>query len=246
MEKKMLKRLAADFTTPRLLRDAAEVTIPRLLDDAGYAAEVDLLTSFRDRAERLEREKQRLDLENYFVGKSPDPKSPQDSAMRARLALLRADPPLTPVTSPSPAAPSPTIAAGIEVLAGKPVAPPPDHRAKIQEIDRQITALKAAIMEQTEVCERITGELTLEYATRLRPAWNQLQVEMFRAAQELARSAKRVREFRSAITAAGIQSRSDILAMPNVRAPLMLGDESVYDSEISTWRRILERLEILG
>jgi hypothetical protein len=166
--------------------------------------------------------------------------------LRMRLAQLHTDPPLTPAASPSPAAPSPAIAAGLEVLAGKPVAPPPDHQARLLEIDRQIAALGAAMMEQAEVCEEIAGALTLDYAQRLQPAWNQLQIEMYRAAQELARSTRRVREFRAKITAAGIGSRSDILAMPNVRAPLMLGDESVYDSEISGWRRILERLGILG
>lgn len=244
---KRLQNAAADFTTPRLMRDPVEVTIPHLADDAEYAAAIDLLSAFERRKERLERDKQRITLERHLDGKTPDPRSSTDTSLRARLRALQTE--TSGQTSAAPTAPAgapAAITAGLAVLSGTPLAPVLDHEAQIQEIDRQIAALRDAIREQTEVREEIADRLTLDYAQRLQPAWNQLQVEMYRAAQELARSTRRVREFRAKITEAGIRSRSDILAMPNVRAPLMLGDESAYDSEISGWRRILERLGILG
>ncbi len=237
-----LKRLQ-NATLPS---DPMEVAVPRLADDPAYAAASELLTAFAHRRERLQRDQQRIDLERHLNGKMPDPRSSTDTELRKRLRKLQEE---APVEAPAPAAPaaaSTAIAAGLAVLSGAPVAPVLDHQARIQEIDRQIGALGDAIREQTEVRDEIAAALTFEYAQRLQPAWNVLQLEMFRAAQELARATRRVREFRAKITEAGIQSRSDILAMPNVRAPLILGDEFVYDSEISGWRRILERLGILG
>jgi hypothetical protein len=240
-----IKAAASDFTTPKLLRDPAEVEIPQLRDDPAYAAASELLSAFQQRGARLEREKMRLILTRELQGRTVDPKSTSDQALRARLAVLSAEPPLQPFATTSAASSSPAIALGLEVLSGKPVAAAPDYTAQIQEIDRQIDALRDACRDQGAEVDRIADELSFEYNHRLKPAWNQMQIEFYRAAQELARTTKRVQQLRNAITAAGIRPRSDILTMPAVRSPLILGDESVYDSEISGWRRILERLEIL-
>jgi hypothetical protein len=227
--------------------DPMDVPVPQLADDPGYATETALLMAFERRKTQLERDKQRLELEAHLHLRSPDPKSPADVALRARLTKLQAEAEAEKVsTPPASGTSSPAIAAAVAILNGESPQQNPDRAAQIAEIIRQIAALNAAIREQSEARDGIAAELTLEYCQRLQPVWNILQLEMFRAAQELARSARRVREFRAKITAAGIGSRSDILAMPNVRAPLVLGDESVYDSEISGWRRILERLGILG
>jgi len=246
MESKMLKRLASDFTTPKLLRDAAEVTIPRLSDDPEYAAAAALLSDFEGRLEWLNAERARIDLAEFLRLKAPDPKSETDKMLHARLATMNANAASAPVSAVAPGSPSPAIAAGIAVLNGATPPPDADHRTQRTALDRQIDRLNSAAVEQQEEVKRIAGELTFRYAKQLQPAWNQLQIEMYRAAQELARSAKRIREFSSAINAAGIQSRTDILATPNVRSPLILGDESFYDSEISGWRRVLERMGILG
>jgi hypothetical protein len=245
MEHTMLKR-ANDFTTPKLLRDPAEVVIPRLADDPQYAEATTLLSNFTDRLDWLRREKDRVDLDHYLSGREVNPKSETDRSLRARLALLNSHAAAAPVALAAPDAPSPAIALALSVLAGQPVAPVLDHKAQIAEIWRQIDAIEAAIREQNEVCENIAGELTLRYAKQIKPAWDQVQIEWYRAAQELARQTKRVHQLRAAITAAGIRSRSDVLAMPNVRSPLMLGDETNWNSEIAGWRRILEKLGILG
>ena len=65
------------------------------------------------------------------------------------------------------------------------------------------------------------------------PAWNALQLQMYRSAQELARNVRRVRDLRNRVNAAGFRSRSDILLTPNVRAPLMLGDEGAFGVVVS-------------
>jgi hypothetical protein len=105
--------------------------------------------------------------------------------------------------------------------------------------------LRAAIEEQTAECDRIAGDLSFRYSTELRPAWDRLQIEMYRAAQELVRSAARVRAFRTEMIAAGITPASQVIRMPPIRAPLFLGSESDWDSEISGWRRQLEAWNLL-
>jgi hypothetical protein len=238
----MATKLAAALTKS----EPAEVVIPCVADDPTFAAAAELLSAFRTRLERLNRERMRLILERELDGKPVDPKSETDATLRRRLAALRADPPLLPHALPAmPGATPPAIALGLEVLAGNAITPPPDHAARMREIDRQIDALGPAINEQGAVCDALADELTLRYARQLKPAWDALQLEMYRAAKELSRATRRVQDFRVAITGAGIRSRTDILAMPNVRAPLVLGDETNFDSEISGWRRILERLGIL-
>jgi hypothetical protein len=244
----MLKRAqaaVADFTTPKLLRDPIEVVIPQLRDDPQYAEAMELLSALTDRHDWLKTERDRVELDRHLSIRNVDPKSQTDLFLRKRLATLNANAAAAPAPAAAPDSPSPAIALALSVMAGKPVTPLPDHTKQIEEIDRQITAFRAAIQDQNEICENIAGELTLQYARQIKPAWDQLQVEWYRAAQELARQTRRVHQLRAAITAAGIRSRSDVLAMPAVRSPLMLGDDSMWDSEISGWRRILERLEIL-
>jgi hypothetical protein len=224
--------------------DPAETEIPRPLDDPAFARESGLLDAFRRRLEDVERERSILELEHHLQ----DRPAKSDGELRWRLRKLKAE-----CRPPAPAAPSPVelaasnpaIARGLAILAGEAIAQAPDFAARMRELDQQRGDLAEAVNAQTEVCDEIAGVLGLRFSKELAPAWNALQIEMYRAAQELARAARRVREFRARITAAGIRPRSDILAMPAVRAPLMLGDETSWDSEISSWRRLLETGGIL-
>ena len=229
--------------------DPAETPIPQLRDDPAYAEAEALLAAFRDRLEAIERDAQIIAYEQHFAGRTTEADGESDALLRRRWAELQAAvlaaAPVAPVAASKAPAPSAAIAAGLALLAGEPVPVAPDHRARLVQLDRDRAAILAAITAQTEAVGAITAELTFRYATQLRPAWNAMQLGMYRAAQELARSAARVRDFRASITAAGIRSRSDILAMPNVRSPLILGSESQYDSEISGWRRILEKQGVL-
>jgi hypothetical protein len=132
------------------------------------------------------------------------------------------------------------------LLAGGIVPKQMDHAAAIADLDRQIIAMHDAVIAQTEVVYEIDAQITLELATDLKPAWDALQLRWYRSAQDFASVTREVRDLRARITAAGIGARSDVLAMPNVRSPLLLGDESAWDSEISGWRRTLERLGVLS
>lgn len=237
---------AAKAPGPQLRGDPLDVAIPRLSDDAAYAQAADLLAAFRARLALIETEKERLDIQRHFALRARENDSETDTLLRARLArldkaLVANVPAAPPEATEAPAA---AAAAGLAVLNGGTAPPPPDHAAQVRELARQHDVIRAAIFAQTEVVDRIADEVSFRFAKQITPAWNALQLEVYRAAQELSRAVQRVHEMRSRITSAGIRGRSDLLLTPNVRAPLMLGSETQFDSEISGWRRILERLGI--
>ena len=219
--------------------------LPRVYDEPAYMAAAELLAAFRQRLARLEQEKQMIDLERHLGARFPDPKSTTDQSLRAKLAALKALPPLTPVPSAPSTGLTPAISAGLEVMKGGTIAAPPGRAARVGELDAQIDTLSTAIREQSEIVQKAVEEISEKISRRIKPGWDAAQIAMYRAAQELARATRRVRDFRAAINEAGIRSRSDLLLTPCVRAPLVLGDEDVPYSEISEWRRILENLGIL-
>jgi hypothetical protein len=223
------------------------IMVPRLADDPDYARAAELLAAFGERLHRLEREREHITLTAYLRDRPAGGNTGNDDNLRAKLARLRDEPvpELVLVARGAALKPSATIARGLDVLHGIAIPPAPDERTRLAEIDRQVQALGAAINEQTEILNGLADALTVKYARQLKPAWDALQVELFRDAQQLSRTARRVHELRREINVAGIRSCTAILSMPNVRTPLLLGDESTWDSEISGWRRILERLGII-
>ena len=227
--------------------DGDPAPIPRLHDDPRIGPAQALLNSFNERYEYIKRRRLQLDYEAHF-GNRPegDDRNETDKLLRDRLRLLRAElPPQSDAPQAGLGEQPGAISAGLRLLAGETITPPPDRIERRQELDRELEILDAAIREQQEVRDGIAAQLTVEYAKLVQPRWNEIQLEMYRAAQELARTARRVRDFRAAIVAAGIGSASTILSIPNVRAPLILGDESHYDSEISGWRRTLESMGVI-
>jgi hypothetical protein len=221
-----------------------EITVPRLADDLEFAAESDRGRAFTVRLERLKTERNGRILEYQLSGRQANPKSTSDTDLRTRLAAFLRLPPIESTSTTVPTADpseSPAIQAALQVLNGKTPPPVLDHAARLAVLDREIAALELGIRAQNEIVDDLADTLTLKYAQQLKPAWDRLQVEMFRAAQELSRAAGRIQNLRARIVQAGIKSRSDILATPNVRAPLQLGTETEWGSELSTWRRLLEQ-----
>lgn len=221
------------------------IVVPDLHADPRFGEASSLLQAFRHHHERLEKERDRLILEHLLDGKPANPKSQQDTMLRGRLADLNALPPLPIAPVAGVADLTDAVARGRAILSGETVAKPTDHAGRLAEIDRQILAIREAMLEQTDVVDEIAQQLTLEIATELKPAWDALQLHWYRSAQNFASVTRQVQDLRARITAAGVRSCTGTLAMPAVRSPLVLGDESIWDSEISGWRRILERLGIL-
>jgi hypothetical protein len=226
-------------------REPIEYDIPQMRDDPEFAAASEMLSVFNAHLERLQQEQTRLRLVEHFGSSKPGSDRPSDSHLRARLAELNK---LAPVSGPipeGPKAPTPAIAAALDVIRGVPVEQPPDMQAQMRAVEVRIDILSAARGEQLTILQQIKDRKTLEFSQMLSPQWNAMQLELYRAAQEFARVTDRVRAFRASINAAGIGSRSDLLLQPNVRAPLILGSESEWTSEISGWRRVLQTLRII-
>ena len=241
--------LAAKLRTAFAPDNSAHGPTPRVADDAEFAAASALLTTFREHLALLERQKMRLILERELDGKPADPRSSNDTNLRARVAALRADPPFTPATpgrAALPNAPSPTIAAALAIVDGAPMPPTLDHGAQLVEIARRHAAVRQAIFEQTEECDRITNEVSFRLCLEIQPRWDAAQVRMFRAAQALAAAAEHVKELRRDMIDAGIRPLSHVIKMAPVRSPLVLGSEEDWNSELAQWARLLKEWNLIG
>jgi hypothetical protein len=240
----VLAKLRGNAATPDYPLDVD--MIPRIYDDPRYVEKADLLSKFSRFMERLERARLQLVLERELSDKAPDPRSTSDTALRAKLAELRAEPPLAPeAPSAAPATASAAIHRGVQILNGETVAALPNHASRLAELDRLRDSMHDAVIEQTEAVDHIAVELTYEYAAPFDPAWKALQLQYYREGQQLSRTTTRIRALRAAFTANGFRPRSDVFVTPNVRGPLIIGDESAWNSEISEWRKTVERLGIL-
>jgi hypothetical protein len=228
--------------------DPADVAIPSVHNDPAYVAATELLKTFRDHLALLERQRLRLIIERELRDKPVGSSRIIDTQLRAQLAALQADPPFTPATpgrTALPNAQSPAIAAALAIVDGAPMPPELDHGDQLAEIDRRQDAIQAAIFEATTERDRIAAELSFTFSTQLRHAWDSLHLEVYRSSQANARASARLQAFARRMTEAGIQPRSDIIKMCPVRAPLMHGSESDWNSEISQHRRQLEEWKLL-
>lgn len=226
--------------------DVDAIEVPNIYADPRLAPAFELLAAFNAKSHQLENARQVLVAENVIRNSSAGPASSTGIAQRAHLARLLSDEPSSvPVVPAAPDTPTKVLLDGLAILRDAPFTPLPDYAGQLAAADRGLAALRLAIAAQRDIVDAIIDELTFELYTKLQPKWNQLQLQFYRDAQQLARSTARIRELRNRLTTAGYRSRSDLLLTPNVRAPLMLGSETSFDSEISGWRRILEGWKIL-
>jgi hypothetical protein len=228
--------------------DPADVAIPDVRADPTYAAASAQLGKLRAYLQLLEQQKLDLTINHALAGKPVNPRSTNDTSLRARRAALHADPSFTPAIPDrvaSATAPSPVLAEALALADGDPMPPMLDRGELLAEIDRRHGAVRQGIFLATEIVERIEGELSFRFSTELRPAWDALHLELYRASQGTARAVARLQTFRNSMIAAGIKPRSDVIKMCPVRAPLMLGSESDWNSEIAQWRRQLEEWSLI-
>ena len=227
----------------RLRAVPAEDPIRDVRADPRIRGPLELLGAFEQRYELLKRKRLSLTYEAHFAGRSPADDGDQDRPLRAKLRELQSDPPLHPIPTRELPTASPAIQRGLAILQGEKIEPAPTIGEQITEIDQQLVALGSAISEQREDVDGQLANLAAEYGREVLPAWNAAVLEMYRAAQELSRSTTRFRELRARCIVSGI--RTELLRSPNVSAPLVLGDETDPQSQISFWRRTLEGWNVL-
>jgi hypothetical protein len=89
------------------------------------------------------------------------------------------------------------------------------------------------------------GDAAYDQAAALRKHHDALNLRLFRAAQQFAEAAEAERSLRTAFTSAGYPPRYDVLPGLQLSAVLVLGNESDFSSQISSYRRFLEDRKIL-
>jgi hypothetical protein len=225
--------------------------VPDLRKDARIAPELELLAAFRRRHARLERDRLRAVIQNEQQRKPPDPGSYFDRQFKGQLAALEAADLVDGVggaTSPAALekdASDKAILDGQQVLRGVNIEPLPTFAAELAAIDRQRETLRLAIFAQTEVIERIEGELNVEYSHRLKHQFDRIELSAFEAAAALAAAQARMRRLHAEVVAAGIAIRHDIVMTRPCPAAVSLGDEHYPFSAIALWRTDLEARGLL-
>jgi hypothetical protein len=171
------------------------------------------------------------------ITNSPRRQQEKQRADRLRQRLAQA----TPTAAPQPVGDvPPAVKVGLEVASGGTITKPANRQKRLTELRDKLEILDAALHEQNGVVARVQEELSYQVCVELREAHNELLRQQLHAAQSLAAVTDVERAFRAAILHAGYTIRADIIVVPAVRAPLMLGSEQDLGSEVSTWAQILK------
>jgi hypothetical protein len=215
-----------------------------LADDEDYAAAVALLAALRARDERRQQELDRLALEGAFESKpNGAADGPRDKTLRERLSKLQALEDYWHQESTDPAPlniPAPALARGLELLRGGDALPEMSRQERLDRLHREGLVLDDAIRFQAGVVDEVRDAKSYRMCLSLKAHHDAVLLTFYRAAQALAAITDREREFRSAVIMAGYEVRPDLIGPPFISAPLMLGSERQYDSQISTYRRHLQ------
>ena len=161
--------------------------------------------------------------------------------IKQRLAYLRGLEPYDgePDADPSPTTiPSAEIARGLSILQGH-LVEEPDREERIRVLRSHVRELDKAVRAQDDVIRDLRGEMSYRLSQRIEPYYTTQQVELFRICREMAAWSDAMKAFFAEAGAAGYELRSDILPAPRLTAPLHLGSEEQWDSQISHFRRDL-------
>jgi len=218
-------------------------------DDAEYAAAVKLLTALKARETRRQEELERLALESHFENR-PNGTSdgPRDARLRERLTKLQALPAYWRGNDdPAPLdIPPVALARGVALLRGEDVSPEMSRAERLARLHREGQTLDEAIRHQDGVVERRRGDLSHEVCQGLKAHHDTVLLEFYRAAQALSAITDKEREFRAAVLMAGYEISPHVISPPFISAPLLLGSERQWDSQISAYRRFLEKMGVVS
>jgi hypothetical protein len=219
--------------------------IAPISDNKLFAAAADVLRMLQDGAEGLQRQLDVLRLEDFVGDVGKLARDPRKLAIQARLTKLKADAP-KPAAAAVQTGHPPAVAAGLELLASTtPVTRRTDRRALVAQLEDDRDTLRLAICEQHQVVDGIRDSLSAELARKLEKSHRTLIVQQFRHAQALAHSTDQLRALYRSVSEGGFTARPDILRGTPGRACLILGSESVHDSEVSRMRVTLEEMGAL-
>ena len=228
---------------------------PSIHDDPEFAAAAGVLSQLRARKARAEQELEREALIDSLAAR-PSGKdrgapvangagrplgnvlSPADF-LRERLEVLNALGPYDGQGDAATARPNSLVARALAVVAGAIVAPPASRAERERRIRADLETLDAAIEEQHQVVEELRDDLSVKLSNDLKPVHDAQLRELFEACRRVAELSGQMGQFWHGVHAGGFKPRGDIVPRPPVTAPLHLGTEADWNSQISEFRRFL-------
>jgi hypothetical protein len=130
------------------------------------------------------------------------------------------------------------------MLDGETLADDRDTATKLRELEKKIEILRPAIGKQRELLDSIRGELSVEAARLVQDRHRKALVKILDAARALVAVATVERAIRRELLDNGFEVIDSITPAPRLATPLILGDESFYDSAIAHFARQLDELGI--
>jgi hypothetical protein len=130
------------------------------------------------------------------------------------------------------------------MLDGQNLADDRDTQTKLRELEKKIAILRPAIGKQQELVDRIRGELSLEAGRLVQDRHRKALVKILDAARALLSAANAERRVRRELLDLGYEVVESVVPAPRLATPLILGDESFYDSAIANFARQLKDLGI--
>lgn len=221
--------------------------IPRVFDDPRFAEPARVLSALSNHLRKLEALRGKIVLQQQLAGKAPDPASTTDAQLRGLLERWTeesADVAAEPVPMAENDIPA-SVARGLAIIRGEPIPKTLDHAATLAKIDDETTALEEAIRQQSEMVAEAVEQISAEIIADVKPAFEDMVLKLYRSAQQVSRDLEQLLKFKAAVTASGARGGSHVIATPNLTSLAMLGLESDWSSEISNWRRQLEKAGLL-
>jgi hypothetical protein len=128
------------------------------------------------------------------------------------------------------------------MIDGRTIPDDQDSPAKLAKLERKIEVLRLAIAKQSEIVDRLRGELSVEAARLVQVRHRKALVKILDAARALVAAANAERGIRAELLDLGFEVLDSILPAPRLAAPLILGDENFHDSAIAYFVRQLGEL----
>ena len=226
-----------------------EYSVESLADDPAIQSIGTTLASLKSLELRLERESELLSLEAYFADHrsltNAKPDGPRDKLLRSRMKILRADLPPKKTTAGIGAEPA-EVAAALALLTGAKALPAEDRASRRMAVEREIVVVRLAVRVQETIYAEKSDELSLRKSESIRAEHDALNLQIYRAAQDLTRLVDAERAMRASLLRGGFVIAPEIIGPLPMSGLLLLGSESQHDSQISTCRRFLEARKVLS
>jgi hypothetical protein len=247
-----LAREPVDAEAQRIRRLQAELSITRFEDLPAAKPLLAIERTLKASLQRIMDERDLIHIERHLSGamgsqgvvaptgeKAKEFKERRDR-LKTKLKVGSVEPP-----APKPGALPDSIVRALEVFSDKAVKDRPAPGARLTELDEMEIVVTAGLYDISAMIRDLRADAAHDEAQKLKKRHGELSLELFRCAQKFAESAERERSLRAAFTSAGYSPMHHILPGLQLSSVLVLGSESDYTSQLSSYRRFLEDRKLL-